>query len=358
MNSITELARRFYRTYSGVTAETRFPIPIDSWHGNGFVEAIEGSPLPLMRASGWFSARTMPAFSLSMQSGREVPPLTIARFLRSDAALAKAASAPFSGFRVSFMIDSADQPQRLLVEGASKYAFPPEQQVYGTLQPHYSNLYSTEKVLGRSAIYGFGPPVDVSAEFKRFASIATGRVLDFGCGNGDLIAHLAAQGRDARGLELDEPRIREHLKPAVADRITLYAGGRPLPYEDGSFDWVVSTEVIEHIPDIADYVSELARILAPTGHLLLTTPDISSIPSSFPANCVPWHLLESTHVNFFTPRSVEVLFSPHFQLETLYCLGSGRVNGLFVPGSIGAVLARRLTLEASRTKPEANLESA
>ena len=75
--------------------------------------------------------------------------------------------------------------------------------------------------------------------------------------------------------------------------------------------------------------------------MLVTTPDITSIPSAFPAGCVPWHLLEATHINFFTPQSVRRLFETHFALDSTYCLGSTRFNDNFVPGSIGAIFVRR-----------------
>lgn len=315
-------------------------LPISTAAGRGFIDSLEGSPLPVLRIFGWFSAQTLPLFEVRTGSGKSLAPLSSARVLREDVGELGGESAPFSGFRVDFLIEADDQPQQLLIEGEVVFTFPAQYEKFGAIQPHYDNLFTTDSVLGRESIYGSGPPVDVSPEFKRFAALAQGRVLDFGCGNGDLVEYLSAQGCQAEGIELDEPRIRNNLKPAVANQITLYDGSQTLPFADASFDWIVSTEVIEHVPDIARYISEFARILKPGGKMLITTPDITSIPSSFPANCVPWHILELTHINFFTPHSVRKLFASHFDMKNLYCLGSGRVNGFFVPGSIGAVFER------------------
>lgn len=46
----------------------------------------------------------------------------------------------------------------------------------------------------------------------------------------------------------------------------------PLPFDDCSFELVWASEVIEHIPDTAHWLSEVRRVMAPGGRLLLTTP--------------------------------------------------------------------------------------
>jgi 2-polyprenyl-3-methyl-5-hydroxy-6-metoxy-1,4-benzoquinol methylase len=312
------------------------PVLMGSDGGEGFIERVDDGPLPVLRVFGWYSEPVLPDIELLLMSGRRLQPHVSARVRREDVHAAHGGEL-FSGFRLDFLVDAADQPVSLWVSGVARFVFRPERRNYGHIQPHYANLFTTDRVLGRDSIYGSGPPVDVSLEYKQFAEVASGHTLDFGCGNGDLIEYLLARGVDAEGLELDVARIRNALKRPVEDRVTLYEGGRRLPFADNAFDSIVSTEVIEHVPGMADYVPELARILKPGGRLAVTTPDITSIPSSFPANCVPWHLLEATHINFFTPRSLEALFSSHFELERLYCLGAGRVNDFFVPGSIGAV---------------------
>jgi SAM-dependent methyltransferase len=309
--------------------------------GEGCIDRIEGAPLPLLRVFGWYSSVSLPTFSLATTKGRRLAPLVASRSLRADVGSDISAAAPFAGLRMDFLLEPGEQPEALLAEEAVVHGFAASEPNYGGVAPHYGHLFTTTQVLGRESIYGSGPPTDVSPEFKVFAGLCSGAVLDFGCGNGDLIGFLAEKGLSVRGLELDEARIRDHLRDSVRDKVRLYGGGTPLPFGDAEFDCVVSTEVIEHVPGIADYVPELSRILKPGGRLLVTTPDITSIPSSFPANCVPWHLLEATHLNFFTPASLEALFSSHFELASTYCLGAWRVNGFFVPGSIGAVFVRR-----------------
>ncbi len=58
--------------------------------------------------------------------------------------------------------------------------------------------------------------------------------------------------------------------PELEFRLVPFDG--PLPLEDGSFDLVWSSEVIEHVADTGQWLSEVRRVLAPGGRLLVTTP--------------------------------------------------------------------------------------
>jgi SAM-dependent methyltransferase len=108
------------------------------------------------------------------------------------------------------------------------------------------------------------------------------RVADVGAGRGHFCAELAAE-LVARGLE-----PREHLLPCDRQPETFQARGIPcarvapdgrLPYPDASCDAVVSIEVIEHVEDAFAFVRELARIARPGARVIVTTPNVLSLPS-------------------------------------------------------------------------------
>jgi hypothetical protein len=121
-----------------------------------------------------------------------------------------------------------------------------------------------------------------------------------------MVEALRAADVEAHGLELDSPVIRE-CAPADA---TLYDGTFPSPMEAGRFASVICSEVLEHIPDYEEAVREIARLAGEQA--LFTVPDASAIPLGYQYGAVPWHLLESTHFNFFTQQSLGRVLRPHF----------------------------------------------
>ena len=98
------------------------------------------------------------------------------------------------------------------------------------------------------------------------------RALDLGCGEGDFTAELARAGARPVGIDVARAALEraQARHPGLDFRLAPIDG--PLPLEDGSFDLVWASEVIEHIADTARWLSEARRVLAPGGRLLLTTP--------------------------------------------------------------------------------------
>jgi SAM-dependent methyltransferase len=108
--------------------------------------------------------------------------------------------------------------------------------------------------------------------FLRGAARPGDRALDVGCGTGEFTAALAQAGAQTVGVDvaqaaLDRARTRH---PELDFRLVPIDG--PLPFEVGAFDLVWASEVIEHVADTARWMSEIRRVLAPAGRLLLTTP--------------------------------------------------------------------------------------
>jgi 2-polyprenyl-3-methyl-5-hydroxy-6-metoxy-1,4-benzoquinol methylase len=145
------------------------------------------------------------------------------------------------------------------------------------------------------------------------------RILDFGCGRGDLLAHLFAQGIAAQGLEVSE-ESRQETSERFADQ-PLFGGvvGRGDDFADASFDVVFLVEVIEHLLDdqIAPVLAEVRRLLAPGGSVVVTAPnaeDLSAESVRCPDCGGVFHQFQ--HLRSLDPRSIAQLFeSQGFRTE-------------------------------------------
>lgn len=300
------------------------------------IDSIEGSPLPILLVRGWSDSVRDPNIALEMRDGRILAPDFLFRVSRPDVAAALRSSNRYCGFVAEFLLAERGPPRKVIVDGRYFEIENPEQ--YGSVKPHYSGLLNTQRIWRRDNIYGSGPPLDANPDILEIAAQLSGPVLDFGCGNGDLVAKLRASGTAAFGIELDREQIRATLKLEASSFVKLYNGELPLPYEDGEFASALSSEVLEHIDRVDLYAAELARVARQT--IFVTVPDMLSIPLSHGTGTVPWHLLENTHINFFTARSMTALFGTWFRPTKFFRFNNNLVNGHFIPGSLGVIFER------------------
>lgn len=140
------------------------------------------------------------------------------------------------------------------------------------------------------------------------------RVVDIACGTGYGSEHLKKVGGAASVVGVD-------ICPEAIQYATTQHGGEGLKFlaapgeatglEDASCDVVVSFETIEHVPDDKSLLREFARILAPGGRLVCSTPN------QWPLAIAPHHMREYDRQQF-----VSVLQS-HFEVTELWNQNSG-----------------------------------
>jgi len=100
------------------------------------------------------------------------------------------------------------------------------------------------------------------------------RVLDLGCGRGfylNFTRHLYPNA-DVVGIELDRPLL-DIARAHVPGARVVCGSAYDLPFADASFDRIIFSEVIEHIPDDEAALREVSRVLAPGGIVAVTTPN-------------------------------------------------------------------------------------
>jgi SAM-dependent methyltransferase len=136
-------------------------------------------------------------------------------------------------------------------------------------------------------------------------------VLEAGCGEGYGAQLLADRARRVVALDYDGPTIA-HCGRAYSGLLAVGGNLVALPFAEGTFDAVVSLQTVEHLWDQDAFVAECRRILAPTGRLILSTPNRLTFP---PGN--PFHATE------FSPSELRALVERHGHLASLRGVGHG-----------------------------------
>lgn len=116
------------------------------------------------------------------------------------------------------------------------------------------------------------PDLERRRAFLRSGVRPGDRALDLGCGDGTFTAELARAGARAVGVEVADAALRRARDRNHGLEFRLAPIGGPLPFEVATFDFVWASEVLEHVADTTRWLSEVRRVLAPAGRLLLTTP--------------------------------------------------------------------------------------
>lgn len=118
----------------------------------------------------------------------------------------------------------------------------------------------------------------ISGALEHYAQ-ADSRILDLGCGTGDIARAMASSGMQVIGCDISREMLRQAARiEAGADVrwVHLDIGWRELPFPDASFDAVIAASILEYVAVPNSVLAECARVLRPSGVLLCTVPDIAS----------------------------------------------------------------------------------
>ncbi|MDE3008804.1 MAG: class I SAM-dependent methyltransferase [Acidobacteriota bacterium] len=140
----------------------------------------------------------------------------------------------------------------------------------------------------------------LTANYDRLGLREGDRLLDLGCGFGRHAFEAARRGAHVVALDAGRDEVVGVVSTLVAmaeagelsfatTRATAVQGDAlALPFVDGTFDRVICSEVLEHIPDDVAAMRELARVLRPGGTMAVTVP-------RFGPELVNWALSDEYH---------------------------------------------------------------
>jgi len=108
------------------------------------------------------------------------------------------------------------------------------------------------------------------------------RVLDIGCGPGDLIRRMGQEHKGwglLAGLDFSPGMIAKAVASTESPAVAYLAGeAQALPFPDRFFDVAMARHMLYHVPDIDQAIAEAARVLRPGGVFLVTTNSAHTMP--------------------------------------------------------------------------------
>jgi 2-polyprenyl-3-methyl-5-hydroxy-6-metoxy-1,4-benzoquinol methylase len=152
-----------------------------------------------------------------------------------------------------------------------------------------------------------------SHRFDRLAGMKPGRLLDVGCGSGYDLAAMREKGWEAAGVEMNAQAAAHARAQGLDVRQGTLLDAR---LGEGSFDVVTLFHVLEHLVNVREVVSEVARVLKPGGVMLAQVPNVEGANAKLFRE--HWYELDvPRHVNFFSPATLKALVSKELPVASL-----------------------------------------
>lgn len=152
------------------------------------------------------------------------------------------------------------------------------------------------------------------------AQSAKGKLLDIGAGTGDFLVVAKNDGWNITGIEPSAKAKGIAINKGVnfADSLS--------DLESHSFDIITMWHVLEHVPNLEDYLSELKRLIKPTGTIIIAVPNFKSFDANFygrhwAAYDVPrhiWHFSKTAIEKLFEEKGIQLTAVLPMKFDSFY----------------------------------------
>jgi ubiquinone/menaquinone biosynthesis C-methylase UbiE len=162
----------------------------------------------------------------------------------------------------------------------------------------------------------------------------SGRLLDVGCGDGDLVFICRKKFGECYGIDISKVRIERARKRALEkhmDGLYFYEcdADEGLPFSDSFFDAVTCIAVLEHVFNPPNVVNEIHRVLKPNGFFIVQVPNVAWFPyriqllfGKLPKTGGVYLGADWEHLHWFTKDTlVKLLLASGFQIKQVTCSG-------------------------------------
>jgi SAM-dependent methyltransferase len=177
----------------------------------------------------------------------------------------------------------------------------------------------------------------LTIDFDRFAVLPGHALLDLGCGTGRHTFEALRRGADAVGLDRNGEDLLgvEKMVAAMVEAgevsqpdgpVTLRADALALPFPNDSFDRVIASEILEHVPEDDVAIAEIFRVVRPGGLVAV------SVPRRWPERICwalsdAYHEVQGGHVRIYRAHQLVAAL----EAAGLELLGSDHAHALHSP---------------------------
>jgi len=208
-------------------------------------------------------------------------------------------------------------------------------------------------------------PSGIPDFFKKFTSYGAilnqidqcENLLDIGCGDGKVAELYKQKAKNVFGIDISAQALevaeKRGIKVAIQDLNDM-----PLKFPDDFFDYVILTDVVEHVINPIGLLKEVKRILKKDGRAIITVPNFARLSNRLrmifigdPVDILHWSKYgdEVEHLHWFTLPKLKNLLLKEVRFFNLKPVPTGLKNLSFIFGLLGRYnLGSYLTIEIKK----------